>query len=147
MTKAKNVDHAVVVDIITGRPAAWREAPPAADTFAMHVRPFGEAGRAAEVDYVWAELTNLDRGYGMDDLADVLDTPELTDEELAQARPFAEVCPELHATIRRHRGPQRAPTKVKINLRVDQAVLDHFKATGAGWQVRMNDVLKRAAGL
>ena len=145
MTKAKKVDHTVVVDIINGLPAAWREAPPAADIYTIHVRPFVEAGHAAEVDYVWAELVKPARGYSMDDLADVLDCPDATDEELAQARPFADVFPELHATIRRHRGPQRAPKKVKINLRVDQVVLDHFKATGVGWQVRMNDVLKHAA--
>ena len=146
MTEAK-VDHAVVVNIINGLPRAWRDAPPDADTYALHVRAFVEAGHAAEVEYVRVELVNPERGYGMDDLADVLDCPEATDEELAQARPLAEAFPELHATIRRHRGPQKAPTKVKINLRVDQVVLDHYRATGEGWQVRMNEVLKKAAGL
>jgi uncharacterized protein (DUF4415 family) len=34
-----------------------------------------------------------------------------------------------------------------VSIRVDRAVLDHFQADGPGWQDRMNDALKAAAGL
>jgi uncharacterized protein (DUF4415 family) len=34
-----------------------------------------------------------------------------------------------------------APGKVAVSLRIDRAVLDAFKATGRGWQTRMNDAL------
>lgn len=47
------------------------------------------------------------------------------------------------ATITRGRG--RPPATVKrptLNMRVDAEVLDAFKATGPGWQTRINDVLK-----
>ena len=47
------------------------------------------------------------------------------------------------ATITRGRG--RPPVTVKrptLNMRVDAEVLDAFKATGPGWQTRINDVLK-----
>ncbi len=40
------------------------------------------------------------------------------------------------------RGPQRAPTKVPTTLRLDPEVLAAFKATGRGWQTRINDALK-----
>ena len=79
MTKAKPTDHAVVVDIINGLPAAWRETPPSVEAFEAQVRPFVEAGYAPEADYVWAELSNAKRGYGMADLADVVDNTESTD--------------------------------------------------------------------
>jgi uncharacterized protein (DUF4415 family) len=59
--------------------------------------------------------------------------------------PFAEVFPELAATMRRARGPQKAPTKVRIALRLDRETVDAFKATGPGWQTRIGEVLKRAA--
>jgi uncharacterized protein (DUF4415 family) len=33
-----------------------------------------------------------------------------------------------------------------VTLRIDQDVLEHFRATGPGWQDRINDVLRKAAG-
>ena len=39
------------------------------------------------------------------------------------------------------RGPQQAPTKQLVSVRFSPEVLQYFKATGAGWQTRMNDVL------
>ena len=86
------------------------------------------------------------QGYSDADLADVMNFPELTDEQLATAKPFAEVLPELAGTIRR-RGRQKAPTKVPVSLRLDPAVLEHFKKGGRGWQARMGDALRKAANL
>ena len=40
------------------------------------------------------------------------------------------------------RGLQPLPTKASISLRVDQDVLDWFKAQGAGYQTRINTVLR-----
>ena len=39
------------------------------------------------------------------------------------------------------RGPQHRPTKTPVTVRYDPEVLAYFKATGAGWQTRMNEVL------
>lgn len=39
------------------------------------------------------------------------------------------------------RGPQKNPTKVTVTVCYSQEVLDFFKATGEGWQTRMNNVL------
>ncbi len=41
-------------------------------------------------------------------------------------------------------GSVAATTKAAIKLRVDQDVLSAFKATGRGWQTRMNAVLRKA---
>ncbi len=49
------------------------------------------------------------------------------------------------ATVRRpgQRGPQKAPTKKQVTLRLDREVLAHFRYSGRGWQTRLNDTLKR----
>jgi uncharacterized protein (DUF4415 family) len=39
------------------------------------------------------------------------------------------------------RGPQQAPTKLPVTVRYNPEVIAYFKATGAGWQTRMNEVL------
>ncbi len=79
------------------------------------------------------------------DMDDVDDIPEIPAESFAQARPFAEVFPELAANMRRGRGPQKAPTKERVTLRIDRDVLEAFRATGDGWQTRLNDALAKAA--
>jgi uncharacterized protein (DUF4415 family) len=84
------------------------------------------------------------RGYTKEDWDDV-DSPELTDEQIAQARPFAEVFPDLAESIRRSRGrPKVDAPKQQVSLRLDPDVIEKFKATGKGWQARINDVLKAA---
>lgn len=40
------------------------------------------------------------------------------------------------------RGPQVAPTKQLVSVRFSPEVIEYFKGTGAGWQTRMNDVLR-----
>jgi uncharacterized protein (DUF4415 family) len=39
------------------------------------------------------------------------------------------------------RGPQKAPTKKLVSLRLSPEVIDHFKATGPGWQTRIDSTL------
>ncbi len=43
--------------------------------------------------------------------------------------------------LRRGR-PLGSGSKVQVTLRIDVDVVDKFKASGAGWQTRMNDALK-----
>lgn len=43
--------------------------------------------------------------------------------------------------LRRGR-PLGSGSKVQVTLRIDQEVVEIFKAAGAGWQTRMNDALK-----
>jgi uncharacterized protein (DUF4415 family) len=42
---------------------------------------------------------------------------------------------------RGERGPQVAPTKQLVSVRYSPEVLQYFKATGSGWQTRMNEAL------
>jgi uncharacterized protein (DUF4415 family) len=40
------------------------------------------------------------------------------------------------------RGPQKAPTKIPTAIRLSPEVIASFKATGRGWQARIDDVLR-----
>lgn len=73
------------------------------------------------------------------------DAPEATDEQMASAKPFAEAFPALAETMRKNVGgrPRSANPKVPVSIRLDQDVVAKFKATGPGWQSRMNEVLRR----
>jgi uncharacterized protein (DUF4415 family) len=77
------------------------------------------------------------------------DAPEATDEQLAQAKPFSEAFPALADAMRKNVGgrPKSDNPKVAVSLRLDQEIVARFKASGPGWQTRMNDALRDAAGL
>jgi len=47
--------------------------------------------------------------------------------------------------VRRGRPP--GSTKRLVSLRLDREVLDAFRAGGPGWQSRINQALRKAAGL
>ena len=64
------------------------------------------------------------------------DAPELTDEFFRQADEFKG--PKL---VRRGR-PKARTTKQLLTVRYDKDVVEAFKATGKGWQSRMNDALR-----
>lgn len=89
------------------------------------------------------------RGYTRADWDDVDDNPELTDAELKELRPFREVFPDLAASIDRKLAgrPKAESPKKAISIRLDQEVIDRFKASGEGWQSRMNEALRKAVGL
>jgi uncharacterized protein (DUF4415 family) len=74
------------------------------------------------------------------------DNPEWTEEDFAEAKPFAEAFPALAEKMRKNVGgrPKLAAPKVAVSLRLDRDVVEKFRATGAGWQTRINDVLRRA---
>ncbi len=40
------------------------------------------------------------------------------------------------------RGPQKKPTKERITIRLSPEVLRRFRATGDGWQSRMDEALQ-----
>ena len=57
------------------------------------------------------------------------DTRELSTEEIMSMK-------------RRGRGPQKAPTKESVTVRWSPEVLEAFRATGPGWQARMDLALR-----
>jgi uncharacterized protein (DUF4415 family) len=73
-------------------------------------------------------------------LTDPDDAPELDDEWFAKADLM------LGRQVIR-KGRPSGSTKNAVSLRLDSAVVEHFRATGPGWQTRINEVLRKAAGL
>lgn len=80
--------------------------------------------------------------------ADDPDARPLSDLDLANLRPAHEVRPELVAeALRRPRGrPRLQAPKRQVTLRLDQDVIDYYRRSGAGWQSRINDILRKASG-
>ena len=76
------------------------------------------------------------------------ENPEWTVEDFKQARPASEVLPELFkprvaAEMLKPRGrPKAGATKTHINIRLDAEIVNAFKATGRGWQTRINRALR-----
>jgi uncharacterized protein (DUF4415 family) len=83
------------------------------------------------------------KGYSRKDWDAVSDNPELTDEQMSKAKPFAAALPDLAASIRRGRGPNKAPTKKLVSLRLSGQVIEKYKAGGPGWQSRIDQDLRR----
>ncbi len=77
------------------------------------------------------------------------DNPEWTVEDIAKARPAADVLPELigdkaaQELLRRGRGrPRKDVRKVNQTIRIDPDVLEAYRQEGKGWQTRINQVLR-----
>lgn len=71
------------------------------------------------------------------------DLPELTDDFFSRAKLTAEVMPaDFMAAVRARGGrPKSGNPKVAVSIRLDRDVVEHFKATGQGWQSRINAAL------
>lgn len=63
------------------------------------------------------------------------DTYELQDSDIARLRP-----------VKRGRPPVEHK-KVATTIRLDADVIEHFRSSGNGWQSRINETLRKAAGL
>jgi uncharacterized protein (DUF4415 family) len=53
------------------------------------------------------------------------------------------VLPDLAASIRKGRGPNKAPTKKLVTIRLSGSVIEKYKSSGEGWQSRIDADLKR----
>ena len=75
-----------------------------------------------------------------EDWIDPDDAPELDDQWFEKADLMLG-----RKVIRKGRPP--GSTKQPVSLRLDPEVIAHFRKSGPGWQTRMNDMLRKAAGL
>lgn len=66
------------------------------------------------------------------------DVPDLTSPEWSAV---------IEATSVQRGRPKAAVTKIATTIRLDPDVLARFKAAGPGWQSRINEALRHAAGL
>jgi uncharacterized protein (DUF4415 family) len=76
------------------------------------------------------------------------DNPEWTAQDIASARPASEVLPELFGAkvakiMLKPRGrPPAEVVKDRITIRLSPDVTAAFRASGEGWQTRMDAALK-----
>lgn len=67
---------------------------------------------------------------------------ELGTADIKRMRPAREVLPASLRVKLGVRGPQRAPTKQRITIRLSSEVVERFRATGDGWQTRVDAALQ-----
>lgn len=60
------------------------------------------------------------------------------------AQPFTDAEWEAVKPLVRRGRPMGSGSKTQVTLRLDTAALEAFKATGTGWQTRINDLLREA---
>ncbi|MBK8742750.1 MAG: BrnA antitoxin family protein, partial [Betaproteobacteria bacterium] len=77
------------------------------------------------------------------------DSPEWTKADFARAESAAHVLPRLVGKqaaaemLKPKRGrPVSAARKAHVNIRLDAEIVEQFRATGRGWQTRLNAALK-----
>jgi uncharacterized protein (DUF4415 family) len=78
-----------------------------------------------------------------------LDNPEWTSDRIKRAVPLSGLPANVQRVIRgvqAHRGAQKAPKKVPVSIRLSPDVVEGLRATGAGWQVRADEVLRSWLG-
>jgi uncharacterized protein (DUF4415 family) len=69
---------------------------------------------------------------------------ELTSEDFKRAIPFSELPESLRKTVSaRKRGPQKAPTKELISIRLSRDVVESLRTSGRGWQARVDMLLRK----
>jgi uncharacterized protein (DUF4415 family) len=68
---------------------------------------------------------------------------ELTRDDMALFKPAAEVLPASLLKKIGVRGPQKSPKKVVTTIRLSPDILEKFKATGNGWQTRIDKSLRQ----
>lgn len=67
------------------------------------------------------------------------DNPVWTEDDFRGARPASEVLPDLVEAYKRR--AESEPPKERVSLRLDHDVLEAYRATGEGWQKRINETL------
>ena len=70
---------------------------------------------------------------------------ELTAEDFKEFVPFSALPgdeQEKLRSLRKHRGPQKTPTKELISIRLSRDVVSKLRASGRGWQARVDARLR-----
>ncbi len=77
------------------------------------------------------------------------DLPEWTEDQFARAQ-FSiggKIIRPAQGTLTKPGRPPSANPKRQVTLRLDPDVIEKFRATGKGWQSRINAELRKALGI
>jgi uncharacterized protein (DUF4415 family) len=69
---------------------------------------------------------------------DAVESPPLTEAFLTGMKPVHKAHPDMPPRVR---GSQKAPRKAPVSIRLDETIIAAFRATGRGWQSRVNEAL------
>ena len=72
------------------------------------------------------------------------DNPEWTAGDFARAKPFRDVFPEQYGTWKKRGGPPMENPKEHIGFRLSADVVAAIKASGRGYNARVDKVLREA---
>lgn len=67
---------------------------------------------------------------------------EIKEADLQHFKPAPQALPPSLQRKLGVRGAQKAPTKERVTIRLSPDVVQRFKATGAGWQTRVDAALQ-----
>jgi len=75
------------------------------------------------------------------------ENPEWTRESFAKSMSFSELPERLQGALKnRKRGEQKAAKKVAVSIRLSPDVVKAFRDSGAGWQTRVDEILRAHIG-
>tara|TARA_R110000787_G_scaffold141302_1_gene254772 strand:+ start:373 stop:630 length:258 start_codon:yes stop_codon:yes gene_type:complete len=72
------------------------------------------------------------------------ENPEWTKEDFAKAKRGEDLPGWVKKAFPRTRGPQKAPTKERVTIRLDAELVQRLRNSGKGWQGRVNEILRKA---
>ena len=77
------------------------------------------------------------------------DQTEWTEDQFRRAALYkkGKLVRPADGTLTRPGRPKLENPKQQVTLRLDKIVLETFKASGAGWQTRINEELRKSLGL
>lgn len=77
------------------------------------------------------------------------DLPEWTEDQFRRAAIYkkGKLVRPADGTLTKPGRPKLKNPKQQVTLRLDKIVLEKFKASGAGWQTRINEELRKALNL
>jgi uncharacterized protein (DUF4415 family) len=74
------------------------------------------------------------------------DNPEWTAADFAAAKTGDAIPAHIRGAFPKTRGRPKGSTKQLVSLRIDCDILERFRASGPGWQSRINEALRSAVG-
>jgi uncharacterized protein (DUF4415 family) len=73
-----------------------------------------------------------------------LDNPDWTAADFASARPTRDVMPELAEWYNLTCNSRKSAAEMVVSVRLDRDVVEALRASGRGWQGRVNEILRKA---
>jgi len=109
-------------------------------TYCASQRPRQASGSLASVKRMKERQKDMAKRKPMTDSDG--EVRELTAKDMARFKPAAEVLPPSLRKKLGVRGPQKAPTKERITIRLSREVVERFRESGGGWQTRVDEALR-----